>query len=424
VSTAARDAARQVDLGTAEAALAVADDRDYLQPGDRLLLIVDNDEGFARFLMDLAREQGFKGIVATRGAEAVALARERRPDAVTLDIQLPDISGWRVLERLRSDLATRHVPIYVITTEDDSGQAARLGAIGLLNKPINTREVLEAAFGRIRETIEQTEKDMLVVGTREAMSPAVVELLSFAAAPVHMAEPGAAAQQRFDERPYTCVVAVVEGTDAREMAETEELVRRAAERGTPVLLYTPHSDSRRVERLLKKLAHVPLLRHVRSPERLVDQAALVLHRPVVDLAAARRRMIEDIYEAPAILAKRKVLIVDDDIRNIFALTSVLERYDMEVLAAETGRDAIATLERLPGIDIVLMDIMMPDMDGYETIRAIRRLPGFRDLPIVAVTAKAMKGDREKTLEAGAWDYLSKPVDTEQMLSVMRGWLYR
>jgi CheY-like chemotaxis protein len=191
-----------------------------------------------------------------------------------------------------------------------------------------------------------------------------------------------------------------------------------------VLLYTPHAVTRRIDRLLKKLAHLPALRHVQSPGRLVDQAALLLHQPVAELGAARRRMIEDLYETPAILAGRKVLIVDDDIRNIFALTSVLERYDMEVLSSETGRDAIATLERTPGIDVVLMDVMMPDMDGYETIRAIRRSPQFRDLPIVAVTAKAMKGDREKTLEAGAWDYLAKPVDTEHMLSVLRGWLYR
>jgi hypothetical protein len=230
--------------------------------------------------------------------------------------------------------------------------------------------------------------------------------------------------QRLEERPYACVVAVPEGNDPKEMLQLEDLIRSCAERRVPVLLYTPRTVTRRVERLQKKLAHLPVLRHVKSPERLVDQAALLLHRPVTELGASRRRMIEDLYETPAILAGRRVLIVDDDIRNIFAMTSVLERYEMQVLAAETGRDAIATLEGTPGIDIVLMDIMMPDMDGYETIRTIRRSPRFRELPIVAVTAKAMKGDREKTLEAGAWDYMAKPVDTEHMLAVLRGWLYR
>jgi len=420
------EAARHAEIMNADdtGVLSLADDRENVQPGDRVVLIVDNDENFGRFLLDLAREQGFKGLLATRGAEAVALARERRPDAVTLDISLPDINGWRVFERLRVDTATRHIPVYVITTEEDSGKATRMGAIGLLNKPITTRDALEAAFFAIRDAIDQPERDLLLVGGRDALQPAVLELVSYGTARVHVAETSLAALARLDERPYDCVVMVPQGADPREAADLEELVRRCAERGLPALVYTPRAVPKRLERLLKKLGHLPVLRHVQAPEHLVDQTALLLHRPVGELGAARRRMIEDLYETPAVLAGRKVLIVDDDIRNIFALTSVLERYDMEVLAAETGRGAIATLERTPGIDIVLMDIMMPDMDGYETIRSIRRSARFKELPIVAVTAKAMKGDREKTLEAGAWDYLAKPVDTEHMLTVLRGWLFR
>ncbi|HVR09395.1 MAG TPA: response regulator, partial [Thermoanaerobaculia bacterium] len=420
------EAARHAEIMNADdtGVLSLADDRENVQPGDRVVLIVDNDENFGRFLLDLAREQGFKGLLATRGAEAVALARERRPDAVTLDISLPDINGWRVFERLRVDTATRHIPVYVITTEEDSGKATRMGAIGLLNKPITTRDALEAAFFAIRDAIDQPERDLLLVGGRDALQPAVLELVSYGTARVHVAETSLAALARLDERPYACVVMVPQGADPREAADLEELVRRCAERGLPALVYTPRAVPKRLERLLKKLGHLPVLRHVQAPEHLVDQTALLLHRPVGELGAARRRMIEDLYETPAVLAGRKVLIVDDDIRNIFALTSVLERYDMEVLAAETGRGAIATLERTPGIDIVLMDIMMPDMDGYETIRSIRRSARFKELPIVAVTAKAMKGDREKTLEAGAWDYLAKPVDTEHMLTVLRGWLFR
>jgi HAMP domain-containing protein/signal transduction histidine kinase/CheY-like chemotaxis protein len=420
-----REALRHAQIMAAgEGVLSYADDRENVQPGDRVVLIVDNDENFGRFLLDLAREQGFKGILAMRGADAVALARERRPDAITLDISLPDLGGWRVFERLRVDTTTRHIPVYVITTEEDSGKAMRMGAIGLLNKPVKTRDALEAAFYCIREAIDQPDKDLLVVGGRGALQPATLELVSYGAARVHIAETGETALERLDERRYACVVMVPEGADPRETAELEELIRRCAERGVPALVYTPRAVPKRIERLLRKLAHLPVLRHVQSQERLVDQTALLLHRPVAELGATRRRMIEDLYETPTVLAGRKVLIVDDDIRNIFALTSVLERYDMEVLAAETGRGAISTLERTPGIDIVLMDIMMPDMDGYETIRSIRRSPRWKDLPIVAVTAKAMKGDREKTLEAGAWDYLAKPVDTEHMLAMLRGWLYR
>ncbi len=423
-----REAAPPAELAAGGAlevtVLGMADDREDVQPGDRTVLIVDNDENFGRFLLDMAREQGFKGILATRGADALALARERRPDAITLDISLPDISGWRVFERLRCDTATRHIPVYVITTEEDSGKGQRLGAVGLLNKPVKTREVLESVFSAIHGAIEQPARDLLVVGGRGALLPPVIDLVSFDAARVHVADPGGAALLRLDERRFAGVVMVPDGGEPREAAELEELVRQCAERSLPALLYTPRAVAKRIERLLKRLGHLPVLRQVQSPERLVDQAALLLHLPVSELGAARRRMIEDLYETPGILAGRRVLIVDDDIRNIFALTSVLERHDMEVLAAETGRDAIATLEKTPGIDIVLMDIMMPDMDGYETIRVIRRSPRSRDLPIVAVTAKAMKGDREKTLEAGAWDYMAKPVDTENMLALLRGWLYR
>jgi signal transduction histidine kinase/HAMP domain-containing protein/CheY-like chemotaxis protein len=420
-----REAVRQAEIlaGGMTGVLALADDRESLQPGDHVVLIVDNDENFGRFLLDLAREQGWKGILSTRGADAVALARERRPEAITLDISLPDIGGWRVFERLRCDAATRHIPVYVITTEEDSGKALRMGAIGLLQKPINSRDELEAAFASIRAAVEQPARDLLVVAGHSALPPGMLELVSFEGAQAHVASPGEAAA-RLDGGRWAGVVMVTDGVEPREAAQLEEVVRWCAERRVPVVLYTPGGVPKRVERLLKRVGSLPVLRHVQSPERLVDQAALLLHQPLAEVGAERRRMIEGLYETPELLAGRKVLIVDDDIRNIFAMTSVLERYDMEVLAAETGRGAIAMLERTPDIDIVLMDIMMPDMDGYETIRSIRRAGSWRDLPIVAVTAKAMKGDREKTLEAGAWDYLAKPVDTEHMLSVLRGWLYR
>jgi signal transduction histidine kinase/CheY-like chemotaxis protein/HAMP domain-containing protein len=420
-----REAARQAEIetGVPAGALVPADDREALQPGDRVLLIVDNDENFGRFLLDLAREQGWKALLAARGADAVALARDHRPDVITLDISLPDIGGWRVFERLRCDIATRHIPIYVITTEEDTGKAARLGAIGLLQKPINSTDELLAAFAAIRSAVEEPGRDLLVVAAAGAPPQAVLELMRFNGSKLHTAMPGEASV-RLDDGPWAGVVMVTDGGEPREVAQLEELVRRCAERRLPAVLYTPRAMPKRIERLWKRVGGLPVVRHVTSPERLLDQVALLLHQPVAELGADRQQIIKRVYETPEVLAGRKVLIVDDDIRNIFALTSVLERHDMQVLAAETGRGAIATLERTPDVDIVLMDIMMPDMDGYETIRSIRRAGSWKDLPIVAVTAKAMKGDREKTLEAGAWDYLAKPVDTEHMLSVLRGWLYR
>jgi HAMP domain-containing protein/signal transduction histidine kinase/DNA-binding response OmpR family regulator len=417
------EAARHVEEEDAAAALPqVADDRELVRGGDRLLLIIDNDENFARFLLDMAHDNGFKGIVATRGAEAIALARERKPDAVTLDIQLPDINGWRVLDRLKSDTTTRHIPVYVITTEDDQGRGPQLGAIGLLNKPIKNKEMLESAFGVIRKFMEHPARDLVVVAEPGEARDDLLDLIAFHGVSLEAAPFGDAALELFGEERFGCAVIHL-GGDAH-LATAEKLVRRAVARQLPVLLYTQGRPSRKAQALLDRLANVTAVKHVQSPERLVDQAALFLHRPIAELHPMRRGMIEKLYETGAVLAGKKVLIVDDDIRNIFALTSVLERYDMQVLAAENGKDAIATLEAAPDVDAVLMDIMMPGMDGYQTMRAIRRSPKFKTLPIIAVTAKAMKGDREKTLEAGAWDYLAKPVDTEHMLSVLRAWLYR
>ncbi|HEY0783251.1 MAG TPA: response regulator, partial [Thermoanaerobaculia bacterium] len=398
------------------------DDRPTIQPDDRVLLIVDNDENFARFLLDLAHENGVKGIVATRGAEAVALATERKPDAITLDIQLPDINGWRVLDRLKSDATTRHIPVYVITTEEDTGQGLKLGTIGLLNKPIQNKETLERVFESIRAVMERPRGTVLVVAQEGSARDEILDLIAFRDVTVLTASPGGSLPN--GGTPLGCAVVDWATAEPRTLVDAEEAVRKLAAQGVPVLIYASQAAGRKGEALLRKLMALPAVTVVQSPERLVDRAALYLHRPLSEISAKRRAMVEQLYQTHSVLAGRKVLIVDDDIRNIFALTSLLERYEMEVLSAENGQEAIETLTAVPGMDVVLMDIMMPGMDGYDTMRAIRRIPSLKTLPIIAVTAKAMKGDREKTLEAGAWDYLAKPVDTEHMLSVLRAWLHR
>ncbi|MDP9120070.1 MAG: HAMP domain-containing protein [Acidobacteriota bacterium] len=418
------DAVRHAPLTTPETLPEVADDRAQIQPGDRVLLIVDNDENFARFLLDMAHESGFKGIVATRGAEAVAVARDRRPDAITLDIQLPDIDGWRVLDRLKSDPSTRHIPAYVITTEEDDRRGPWLGAIGLLTKPIKDKDTLEGALGAIRRFIDRPASQLLVVAPEGRLRQLLLPLAASPKVEMTAVVADQEALELVERHTYGCVVVQLGTEDGNDPQVIEELVRRSAAHDLPVLVYTPGELSRREGALLRKLSHLAVVKSIQSAARLLDQAALYLHQPLAGLDPGPRAEIERLYQTGAVLAGKKVLIVDDDVRNIFALASVLERYDMQVVTAENGREAITSLETTRDIDVVLMDIMMPGMDGYETMRAIRKIPRFRTLPIIALTAKAMKGDREKTLEAGAWDYLSKPVDTEHMLSVLRAWLYR
>ncbi|MFN2386630.1 MAG: response regulator, partial [Thermoanaerobaculia bacterium] len=402
----------------------IPDDRSEISLGDRVLLIIDNDENFARFLMDMAHENGFKALVATRGASGIDLAHQYRVDAITLDIQLPFISGWRVLERLKTDLATRHIPVYVITTEEDTNRGVGLGAIGTLTKPIKTKEALDRIFSEIRGFIERPSRRLLCVSPEPAHRELICERVAGDDVEVQAVASSAEALGALDARSFDLVILDALAPFGDGLAAVAEILRQCAARNMPVLVTAQRTLSPEEEDTLVRLTRMTSAKVVQSPERLIDQAALYLHRPVTALATESRRALEALYGSDAALAGKKVLIVDDDIRNIFALTSVLERQNMEVLSAETGQEAIEKLNSTTGIDIVLMDIMMPGMDGYDTMRAIRKIDRFKTLPIIAVTAKAMKGDREKTLQAGAWDYLSKPVDTDQMLSVLRAWLYR
>jgi signal transduction histidine kinase/DNA-binding response OmpR family regulator/HAMP domain-containing protein len=397
------------------------DDRDVIQPGDPVLLIVENDLNFARFLLDAAREKGFKGLVSPLGAGALAMANEYRPAVITLDIFLPDIDGWRVLERLKSDLNTRHIPVCVVSTEEARERALKNGALAFVAKPIKTRETLDAMIDELKEFVEHPPRGLLVIEPDVKRRERILEALPEGDFEVTVATDAAGALTALRESRADCVVLgpAVEGLTAAAVAETvdwEEGLRQ------PSVLVFEEGDNDGDR--WNELGRVCALRRVRSPERLLDQAALALHRDVAKLPENSRRMLEDLHRSQRALAGKAVLVVDDDMRNIFALSTVLEEQGMTVVAADNGRDAISILQSRRDVDIVLMDIMMPEMDGIDTMRALRKLPHLRSLPIIAVTAKAMKGDREKCIEAGAWDYLAKPVDTEQMLAVLRAWLHR
>jgi signal transduction histidine kinase/CheY-like chemotaxis protein/HAMP domain-containing protein len=400
--------------------LDIVDDRQGVRPLDRTLLIVDNDEVFAGYLLEVAHEHGWKGLIASTGASAVALAREFQPGAITLDIRLPDIDGLRVLRLLKSDFQTRHIPVQVISTDETAAEAWALGAWSVLAKPIETRDQLDEVLDALRACVDQPSLEILVASGAEEQSALLAGLIAGADANVTRAGSGQHARALLEQGAYACVVLGAELPDGAGLDWAEQL--RAAHPRLPLVLYAPEGASPD-----ERLAGVPTapgqgLVRADSPARLLDVVSLLLHRHVASLPESKRKLLEELHARDGALDGRTVLVVDDDVRNIFALSAVLERQGMKVLSAENGKTAIEVLQTTPTVDAVLMDIMMPQMDGIETIRVIRRMLRLSSLPIIAVTAKAMKGDREKALEAGAWDYLSKPVEPERILAVLRGWL--
>jgi len=402
------------------------DDRDAIQPTDRVVLIVENDLNFARVLLEMAREKGFLGLIALDGETGIHLAHEYKPDAITLDIDMPGIDGWQVLDRLKHSPDTRHIPVHIISGIDRRQQGLMAGAIAYLEKPVD-KATLDEAFGHIRSFIDNRVKRLMIVEDDVGQQRSIVELIGEDDIEIVTVASGEEALEELHRGHFDCMVldlglgGGMSGFDLLELLKSDQ---RQAVREIPIIIYTGRDLSQPEETRLRKYAETIILKDVKSPERLLDETALFLHRVEAKLPEIKRRMLEQLHNTDAVFAGKHVLIVDDDVRNIFSLTSVLESHGMNVAFAENGKDALARLESGSEVDLVLMDVMMPEMDGYDTTRAIRQNPRFRSLPIIALTAKAMKGDREKCIAAGASDYITKPVDTEQLLSLMRVWLYR
>ena len=361
--------------------------------------------------------------MAMGGAEALALASEFHPTAVSLDVFLPDMLGWTVLNHLKQNPATRHIPVQMLTLDEDRHHGLTRGAFAFVTKP-TTPEGLESALDHIKEYSKPRRKHLLVVEDNPAEQLSIRELLGHDDIDVSIAATGSEALSAVKEQPFDCVVLDLRLPDMTGFEVLERLGETPELNDLPVVVFTGKELSPEEDARLHSLARSVVVKGVESPERLLDETALFLHRVVADLPAEKQRMLDRLHRSDDALVGKKVLVVDDDIRNIFALSSVLERRGMSVLTAGTGREAIETLESTPDVAIVLMDIMMPEMDGYETMQVIRQNVRFRRLPIIALTAKAMKGDREKCLEAGASEYLAKPVNTEQLLSALRVWLHR
>ncbi|MEP7342535.1 MAG: HAMP domain-containing protein [Acidobacteriota bacterium] len=401
----------------------VADDRTEIEPGDRVVLIVEDDALFAQILLDIAHDRGFKGLVAAQGDAALRLARRYKPDAITLDIRLPDRDGWTVLDRLKHDPTTSHIPVHVISGDDRENYPRRLGALTHLRKPV-TREQLTNAFDQIAEFAERKIRRLLVVEDDDVQRMSVVELIGNGDVQTTAVATGEEALSQLEQQQFDCMVLDLRLPDMTGFELIDLIQKQLGMVDLPIIIYTGKDLTEREETQLRLVADAIVVKEANSPERLLAETSIFLHRVETSLPEPKRRMLEQMLRRDPVLEGRKVLVVDDDVRNIFALTSALETYRMEVLRAENGREGIEILEQNPDIEMVLMDIMMPEMDGYETMQAIRQIDKYQDLPIIALTAKAMKADRDKCIEAGASDYIAKPLDIDQLLSMLRVWLYR
>jgi HAMP domain-containing protein/CheY-like chemotaxis protein/signal transduction histidine kinase len=401
----------------------VSDDRYAIFDGERVVLIVEDDINFAGILLDLAREKGFKGLIATRGDTALALARKYKPDAITLDLKLPDRDGWTVLDRLKHDPNTSHIPVHIISGEEQRQRALHSGAITHLQKPVS-REDLASAFDSIATFAEKRVRKLLVVEDDEVQRMSIVELIGNGDVLTTAVETGEEALAALKEGQYDCMVLDLKLPDMTGFDLIEKIQKELGRADLPIIIYTGKELTNKEETQLRKVADAIIVKEASSPERLLAETALFLHRVEANLPEPKRRILEQLHRRDPVLTGRKVLIVDDDVRNIFALTSALESHNMEVIHAENGQEGIDMLKETPDTEVVLMDIMMPGMDGYEAIAAIRQMAEFQQLPIIALTAKAMKADRDRCIEAGASDYISKPLDIDQLLSLLRVWLYK
>lgn len=398
------------------------DDQKNLMEGDKILLIIEDDVNFAHILMDMARGRGFKAIVALQGDKGLELARQYLPDAIILDIQLPVMDGWAILGELKSSSATRHIPVHVISVIDDMKQGLMMGAIAYLKKP-SSKDSLDKAFSHIESYTENQLKRLLIVEDDEIQRKAIIELIGHDDVAITAVSTGSEALNELHSQRYDCMVLDLMLTDMTGFELLDQIRDDQYLNDLPIIIYTGKELDSKEEMKLRKYAESIIIKDVKSPERLLDETTLFLHRVEANLPEDKRRILQKLHNKETLFEGKKILLVDDDIRNVFALSSVLEGYRMDVTFAENGREALEILDKNPEIDLVLMDMMMPEMDGYEAMTRIRQIPRFEKLPIIALTAKAMKDDRGKCIEAGASDYVKKPIQTDQLLSLMRVWLY-
>jgi signal transduction histidine kinase/CheY-like chemotaxis protein/ABC-type glycerol-3-phosphate transport system permease component len=413
-----------IEYESESGAEAILDEIATQQFEDKTLLIIEDDKKFATILIDLGHEKGFKCLYAEEGKIGIEFAEKYQPNAIILDISLPHLDGWSVLEKLKENPDTRHIPVHFLSAaEQNSLEATKKGAIGFLHKPVNIKQ-LGQVFKKIEQFITKSVKEVLVIVDNEPHQQKILELIKGDKIETKLAITPSSALGQLRQQLFDCVILDMDIDQGSGAQLLEKMQQEDGLCETPVIVYCDRELTTEEEALLLQCAdHLPV-KSVSSSERLLDETTLFLHQVEANLPAQKRQMLRMVHDKESILTQKKILIVDDDVRNVFALATVLEERNMEVLSGNTGVEGLALLEEHRDIAMVLMDIMMPEMDGYEAMRKIRGQSEYRNLPIIALTAKAMKGDKAKCIDAGANDYLSKPVDTDKLISLMRVWLYR
>jgi PAS domain S-box-containing protein len=413
----------QPDLESPIQSVEINDDRDNLQPEDKSILIIEDDRNFSHILMEIAREKAFKCLIAENGKEGLQLAQQYQPKAMILDVGLPEMDGWTVMEKLKDNPETRHIPVHFMSASEHDMDAKKMGAIGYLLKPVGMGEISDA-FQKIEQFIAKTVKKLLIVTDKKKRQQEIQALVQTDGLEIKIAETLGNARYQLQAGQFDSIIIDAEVEQQAGIKWLEQLQQDENVAQMPMILYTERELTHQEEQLLQACETHITVKAVHSPERLLDEVTLFLHQAEANLSKDKQQLLRMVHDKEALLRNKKVLLVDDDIRNSFALMTFLEGKEIDVFISENGKEALARLDEQPDIDLILMDIMMPEMDGYEAIRTIRKQSRFDKLPIIALTAKAMKGDKNKCIDAGANDYLSKPIDTEKLISLMRVWLYR
>lgn len=399
----------------------IEDDRDTINADDKVVLIIEDDRNFASILLKQANKKGFKCLSASSGEDGLLLAAKYKPQAIILDMGLPGIKGKQVLHELKANPSVRHIPVHIISANDRSLEPIREGAVEYLMKPIS-KDGLEEAFIRIENFVDRKIKNLLIIEDSENSRKAMKVLIGNGDVKCYEAATGKEALEMFEHNHIDCIILDLGLPDMTGFELIHKLGDVKAHNLPPIIVYTGKELTKEENNLLHKYAESIIIKGIKSEERLLDETALFLHRTINNLPKSKQIMIHNLHDKEAIFHSKKILLVDDDMRNVFALSKILQERGMEVIKSENGKNALSMLDVHPGIDLVLMDIMMPEMDGYEAMKRIRTQIKFRNLPIIALTAKAMKDDKQKCIDAGANDYITKPIDVERLLSLMRVWL--
>jgi CheY-like chemotaxis protein len=388
------------------------------------VLIVEDDINFGKIMLEKAHEMDLKAVIATSFSEVFDLTNKYNPIAITLDVKLPDASGWRILDLFKNDINFRHIPVHLISGEENYLLAMQRGARSFHLKPLNT-EALSTLFTDIVQYNEREVKKLLVVEDNELDSSQIAKILDNGElVNIEITDSGLKALDLIKENKYDGIIVDFMLPDIDGLKFVTEISGIKKVQMTPVIIYSAKDFGPRERMKLKQYTSRILLKDVNSLDLLLEETVMLLHLNHKKLLPEKRKLIENLRSKKDVLSSKTILVVDDDVRNLFALTTAFEKYNIQTITAESGQEAMNILGEKPDIDMVLMDIMMPEMDGYETTQKIRREHKNTTLPIIAVTAKAMKGDREKCIEAGASDYITKPLKIDQLLSLMRVWLYK